>query len=38
MVNFDFDQNQNFKPKIDKKMNPHGSVSVKTCFGTVCGS
>ena len=35
MVNFDFDQNQIFKPKIDTKMNPHESVSVKKCFDTV---
>ena len=35
MINFDFDQNQTFKPKIDTKMNPHENVGVKKCFGTV---
>ena len=32
MINFDFDQNQTFKPKIDTKMNPHESVSVVKQF------
>ena len=35
MINFDFDQNQIFKPKIHTKMNPHESCIVKKCFGTV---
>ena len=35
MINFDFDQKQMFKPKIDRKMNPHESCIVKKCFGTV---
>ena len=35
MINFDFDQNQIFKPKIHTKMNPHENCIVKKCFGTV---